>query len=60
MTRQTLSDAGESRNLDGVCGTPWQMEMMAPELKLTKKGHSSQRRSGTSIAKDSGRKSAGG
>ena len=37
-TRQTLSDAGESTNWEGSCGTPWQM--VAPELKLTKKGHS--------------------
>ena len=34
-TRQTLSDAWESTNWEGVCGTPWQM--VAPELKLTKK-----------------------
>ena len=34
-TRQTLSDAWESANWDGLCGTPWQM--VAPELKLTKK-----------------------
>ena len=34
-TRQTLSDAWESTNLEGLCGTPWQM--VAPELKLTKK-----------------------
>ena len=34
-TRQTLSDAGESVNWDGLSGTPWQM--VAPELKLTKK-----------------------
>ena len=34
-TRQTLGDAWESTNLDGLCGTPWQM--VAPELKLTKK-----------------------
>ena len=32
--RQTLSDAWESTNWEGLCGTPWQM--MAPELKLTK------------------------
>ena len=30
-TRQTLSDAWESTNLAGSCGTPWQM--VAPELK---------------------------
>ena len=34
-TRQTLSDARESRNWEGLCGTPWQM--VAQELKLTKK-----------------------
>ena len=34
-TRQTLSDARESTNWEGLCGTPWQM--VAPELKLTKK-----------------------
>ena len=34
-TRQTLSDAWESTNLEGLCGTPWQM--VAPDLKLTKK-----------------------
>ena len=34
-TRHTLSDAWESTNWEGLCGTPWQM--VAPELKLTKK-----------------------
>ena len=34
-TRQTLSDAWESTNCEGLCGTPWQM--VAPEMKLTKK-----------------------
>ena len=34
-TRQTLSDAWESTNWEGLCGTPW--KMVAPELKLTKK-----------------------
>ena len=34
-TRQTLSDAWESTNWEGLSGTPWQM--VAPELKLTKK-----------------------
>ena len=34
-TRQTLSDAWESTNWEGLCGTPWQM--VAPELKLMKK-----------------------
>ena len=30
------SNAWESTNWEGFCGTPWQM--VAPELKLTKKG----------------------
>ena len=34
-TRPTISDAWESTNWEGVCGTPWQM--VAPELELTKK-----------------------
>ena len=34
-TRQTLSDAWQSTNWEGLCGTPWQM--VSPELKLTKK-----------------------
>ena len=34
-TRQTLSDAWESTNWEGLNGTPWQM--VAPELKMTKK-----------------------
>ena len=34
-TRQTLSDAWESTNWEGLCGTPWQM--VAPELNLTEK-----------------------
>ena len=34
-TRQTLSEACDVTNWDGLCGTPWQM--MSPELKLTKK-----------------------
>ena len=33
-TRQTLSNACESTNWEGLCGTPWQM--VALELKLTK------------------------
>ena len=33
-TRQTLSDAWESTNWEGLCGIPWQM--VAPDLKLTK------------------------
>ena len=34
-TRQTLSDAWDATNWDGLCGTPWQM--VAYELKLTNK-----------------------
>ena len=34
-TRQTLSDAWESTNWEGLCGTPWRM--VAPELKLAEK-----------------------
>ena len=34
-TRQTLGDAWESTNWEGLRGTPWQM--VAPEWKLTKK-----------------------
>ena len=34
-SRQTLSDAWESTNSEGLCGTPWQK--VAPEWKLTKK-----------------------
>ena len=34
-TRQAMSDAGESTNREGLCGTPWQM--VAPEWKLVKK-----------------------
>ena len=34
-TRQTLNDARESTNWDGLCATPWQMVTL--ELKLTKK-----------------------
>ena len=33
-TGQTLSDAWESADWEGLCGTPWQM--VAPELELTK------------------------
>ena len=32
-TRQTLSDARDATNWDGLCGTPWQMV----DLQLTKK-----------------------
>ena len=34
-TRQTLSDARESTNWEGLCASPW--HMVAPELNLTKK-----------------------
>ena len=33
--RQTLSDAWESTNWEGLCGTLWRM--VVPDLKLTKK-----------------------
>ena len=33
--RQTLSDAWNAANWDGLCDTPWQM--VAPAVKLTKK-----------------------
>ena len=33
-TGQTLSDAWNARNWDGLCGIPWQM--VALEMKLTK------------------------
>ena len=45
-TRQTPSDAWESTIWEGSCGTPWQM--VAPELKLTKKV-TADRRSGTPL-----------
>ena len=39
-TRQTLNDASwDATNWDGLCDTPWQM--VAPELKLTKKSEES-------------------
>ena len=37
-TRQTLSDAWDATNWDGLCGTQWQM--VALELKWTKEGYS--------------------
>ena len=43
-TRQTLSDAWESTNWEGLCGTPWRM--VAPELKLTKKVTADRERAG--------------
>ena len=46
-TRQTLSGAWES-----TCGTPWQM--VAPELKLTKRVTADKEGAGTPIAKDCG------
>ena len=51
-TRQTLSDAWESTNWEGLCGTPRQM--VAPELKLTKKVTADTEGSGTPFAKDGG------
>ena len=50
--RQTPSDAWESTNWDGLCGTPWQM--MAPELKLTKKVTADKEGAGPPIANDCG------
>ena len=34
-TRQTMNDAWDATNRDGLCGTPW--HMVPPELKFTKK-----------------------
>ena len=51
-TRQTLSDAWESTNWEGLCSTPWQM--VAPELKLTKKVTADKEGAKTPIAKDCG------
>ena len=47
--RQTLSDAWESTNWEGLCGTPWQM--VAPELKLTKKVTADKERAGPQFPK---------
>ena len=47
---QTLSDAWESTNREGLCGTPCQM--VAPELKLTKKVTADKEGAGPPIAKD--------
>ena len=46
-TRQELSDAWESTNWEGLCGTPWQM--VAPELKLTKKVTADKEGAGTPL-----------
>ena len=51
-TRQTLSDAWESANWDGLCGTPWQMA--APELRLTEKVTADKEGARPPIAKDCG------
>ena len=51
-TRQTPSDDWESTNWEGLCGTPWQM--VAPELKLTKKVTADKEGAETPIAKDCG------
>ena len=51
-TRQTLSDAWELRNWEGVCSTPWQM--VAPELKWTKKVTADKEGAGHSHCKDCG------
>ena len=37
-TRQTLSDAWETTNWEGLCGTPWQM--VAPKIEVDGEGHS--------------------
>ena len=44
----------ESTNWEGLCGTPWQM--VAPELKLTKKVTAEQEGAGPPMAKDRGLK----
>ena len=49
-TRQPLHDAWSASNWDGFCCTPWQM--VALELKLTKKVTSDRDGSWTSIVKD--------
>ena len=49
---------GNRRTGRFVCGTPWQM--VAPELKLSKKVIADKEGAVTPIAKDCGRKSAGG
>ena len=51
-TRQTRSDAWESTNWEGLCGTPWQM--VAPELKLTKNVTADKDGAEPPIAKDCG------
>ena len=53
-TRQTLSDAWDATNWDGLCGTPW--PMVAPEFKLTKKVTADKEGAGPPIAKDCGLK----
>ena len=53
-TRQTMSDAWDATNWDGLCTTPWQM--VAPELKLTKKVTADKEGAGPPIAKDCGGK----
>ena len=49
-TRQTLSDAWESMNWEGLCGTPWQM--VTPKSKLTKKVTADEERVGPTTAKN--------
>ena len=51
-TRQALSDAWESTNWEGLCGTPWQM--VALELKLTKKDTADKEKAGPPSAKNCG------
>ena len=54
-TRQPLSEAWESTNWEGLYGTPWQM--VAPELKFTKKSQLIKKELG-STAKDCGGKNS--
>ena len=51
-TRQTLSDAWDSTNWEGLCGTPWQM--VAPKLNLTKKVTADKEKAGRPSAKNCG------
>ena len=57
-TRQTLSDAWDAKDWNGLCGTPWQM--VAPELKLTKKVTADKDGAGLSVAKSSDGQNAKG
>ena len=46
---QTLSDAWESMNWEGLCDTTWQM--VAPEWELTKKVTADKERAGLPLQK---------